>query len=358
MRPNAKFWRESASLLILGRSPRVSSFNYEVLVLKRSAKASFMPNGIVFPGGATEDSDSSHEWLSLYRDLGVPDARIAKLSQISGHRSFIFERDRPTDLAREITLRIGAIRETFEEVGILIAKNAEQFATESPLADSAMGFDVKKWQKAVHGDHREFIRLCRELNVAPDIFAAYESANWLTPSTYGKKRFNTAFFLVALADKPQIVAEENEVQSSRWESPASILSKARSGDYFLPPPQHYEISKIQHKTEIEDLAIFMHNRQKHGLTLMFPYQFYLSNAVLDVYPGDSLYPKEVSFTHPNHDIDEYKDKTADEMRKLFPQHHRNELLGPHASVCCNLLVNIPPLNEQLCPVRGDTKAKL
>ncbi|XP_059615363.1 acyl-coenzyme A diphosphatase NUDT19-like [Phlebotomus argentipes] len=358
MRPYAKFWKESASLLILGRSPRAKPFNYEVLVLKRSAKASFMPNGIVFPGGTLEDSDSSHEWLSLYRDLGVSDARIAQLSQISGQRSFIFERERPTDLAREISLRIGAIRETFEEVGVLFAKNAQQFAMESPLADAVTGFDVKEWQKIVHGDHKEFIRLCRELNVAPDIFGAYESANWLTPTTFGKKRFNTAFFFVALPDQPQITAEDNEVQSSRWETPESILDRSRNREYFLPPPQHYELSKISHKKDIDDLAAFMRDRQKHGLTLIFPYQFYLADAVLDVYPGDSLYPAEPSYTEITHDKDQYKDKTLDEMRKLFPKHHRNELLGDHSRIRCNMLVNIPPTNGHLCPVQGGARAKL
>uniref|UniRef100_A0A6B2EH88 Putative nucleoside diphosphate-linked moiety x motif 19 n=1 Tax=Phlebotomus kandelakii TaxID=1109342 RepID=A0A6B2EH88_9DIPT len=358
MRPHSKFWRESASLLILGQSQLARQFNYEVLVLKRSSKASFMPNGIVFPGGTLEDSDSSHEWLTLYRDLGVPDARIAQLSQISGQRSFIFQCERPIDMAREISLRIGAIRETFEEVGVLIAKNAQQFAKESHLADSVTGFDVKEWQKIVHGDHREFIRLCRELNVAPDIFGAYESANWLTPTTYGRKRFNTAFFLVALPEKPQIVTEENEVQSSRWETPESILNRSRTREYFLPPPQHYELSKISRKGDIEDLAAFMAARQKLGLTLIFPYQFCLADAVLDVYPGDSLYPREPNYTEIHHDIYEHKDRTAAEMRKLFPVHHRNELLGDHSRTECRLRVNIPPINGQLNPIQEDDKAKL
>ncbi|GAB0095943.1 Nucleoside diphosphate-linked moiety X motif 19 [Sergentomyia squamirostris] len=358
MRPHVKFWRESASLLILGRSPKAQPCNYEVLVLKRSSTASFMPNGIVFPGGALEESDSSLEWLTLYRDMGISDSRIAQLSQIEGPRSFIFQRERPTDVAREIALRIGAIRETFEEVGVLIAKTAQQFAKESPLASSVTGFDVKEWQKIVHGDHREFIRLCRELNVAPDIFGAYETANWLTPSTFGKKRFNTAFFLIALSDKPQILAEENEVQSSRWETPESIIQHCRRNEYFLPPPQHYELSKIRYKTDIEELSNFARDRQKHGLTLLFPYQFYLADGVLDVYPGDSLYPKEVNYTEIHHDMYQYQDKSCEEMRKLFPKHHRNELLGNHARVQCNLLMNIPTSNRQLCPIRGDIMSKL
>lgn len=112
--------------------------------------------------------------------------------------------------SREISLRITAIRETFEEVGLLLCK---------PKKDNGNGiygyvkedFDRKKWQKEVHNDSTKFLELCKELDVIPDLWSLHEWSAWLTPATF-KKRFETAFYIVAVNHQPNLIIEEHEVK--------------------------------------------------------------------------------------------------------------------------------------------------
>lgn len=130
--------------------------------MKRSAKAKFMPNGIVFPGGAIEKCDSEPSWLSLFASMGCNESHFKAIAsdQKAGSRPFIFDRLHrihegagATEIERDISLRISAVRETFEELGILIAKTQQQLNDRSAadvLYSKAVGqFDVKKWQKEV-----------------------------------------------------------------------------------------------------------------------------------------------------------------------------------------------------------------
>lgn len=54
--------------------------------------------------------------------------------------------------------------------------------------------------------------MCLELEIVPDLWNLYEWTAWLTPTSFGKKRFETAFYLVALENQPEVIAEEIEVQ--------------------------------------------------------------------------------------------------------------------------------------------------
>lgn len=146
--------------------------------MKRSAKAKFMPNSVVFPGGVIEKCDSKREWLTVYRSMGISDHQFKELATEQACRPFIYDRlnsihggackDDIERLAieflynysylihifipnRDISLRITAVRETFEELGLLICKNKDQLATteQIPFSSTVKNFDVKSWQKEV-----------------------------------------------------------------------------------------------------------------------------------------------------------------------------------------------------------------
>mgnify|MGYP006944961963 CR=1 FL=1 len=60
-------YRKAATLILsIPKSLPKSLFNYEVLTMKRTAKASFMPNSNFFPGGALSAADSDEKWLTQY----------------------------------------------------------------------------------------------------------------------------------------------------------------------------------------------------------------------------------------------------------------------------------------------------
>lgn len=213
-----KMWKESASLILLSKSPAVvepsSKFNYDILAIKRSTGSKFMPNAIVFPGGVIEPADSTRNWLDLYSKLGVRDARLAAL-RCDQDLDFIYQKNSDDEqIERALSLRISAIRETFEEVGILLAKGQKDLAMDASglYAVAKSGFDITHWQKEVRSDSGKFFDLCELLKVVPDVFSLHSWSNWLTPTSIGKHRFDTVFFTASLQERPPLTMDTREVQ--------------------------------------------------------------------------------------------------------------------------------------------------
>lgn len=173
-----------------------------------------MANAIVFPGGVIEKADSNRNWLDLYSKIGVQDSRLNAL-RCDRNTDFIYQKaSEDEQIERELSLRISAIRETFEEVGILLAKGQEalQMDNQGLYTTALTGFDIQYWQKEVQGNPGRFYDLCLTLQVVPDVFSLHGWANWMTPTTVGKHRFDTIFYVASLAERPQLAMDQKEVQ--------------------------------------------------------------------------------------------------------------------------------------------------
>lgn len=103
-------WRNSSSVIVVAKNvfnqSKPNDFNYQTLTLKRSAKSRFMPGTHVYPGGACSKSDSSPTWFELYNSFGINKDGIENVMYFPQ--------------------KITAIRETFEETGILICRSSKQ----------------------------------------------------------------------------------------------------------------------------------------------------------------------------------------------------------------------------------------
>ena len=147
-----KVWRDAATLILTAKSNNVtcsvgaskksatspsaninqsqnnysSMFNYSVLMLKRSSKSKFMPNAYVFPGGVLSSSDSSSGWENLFKQFGHNKDDLEELVLKNVDRPLLMtSSDVNEAIVRDIALRLTAIRETFEESGILLHKNTQ-----------------------------------------------------------------------------------------------------------------------------------------------------------------------------------------------------------------------------------------
>lgn len=223
-----KHWRESASLIIsskrLARNPRPGFINkllkseaavadeevLRLLLLKRSAGNSFMPNVYVFPGGMVDNTDFSQDWLEV---LGGRSSLLETFTRPQPGPP-IFSRPRETELSHvpgNVALRITAIRETFEESGILLAKPAsdlvdkDTFFTRPSFATVCIVPEAtsSKWRKSIMSDPSQFLVMCKELGMVPDVWSLYEWSNWLTPTSIDK-RHDTAFFMSCIDEAPDV----------------------------------------------------------------------------------------------------------------------------------------------------------
>lgn len=257
-----RHWREAATLLLaagtparLPRSPP-GPFDYELLLLQRSSRSGFMPSAHVFPGGLVEPADFSADWLGLLPASPRCGLGLVKPPPVGSSRAPLFATERErlgSPLPGEVAFRICAIRETFEEAGILLLLPGRGPAADSgpasPLpAERLPPSELSEWRRRVQQDPRCFLQLCRHLGCVPNIWALHEWSNWLTPvgrAGAGGRRYDTAFYLCCLRERPPHASQdEQEVTAvlvrARPARPggAPVATGGRDpGQPLLTPPQ-------------------------------------------------------------------------------------------------------------------------
>lgn len=243
-----KRWKEAATLVVAAGhrigtpplsaaagSPAVGSahlthrscFDYDILLLKRSSKSGFMPNAYVFPGGMVDSSDFSSEWLDIFTSFrSSPNFGLRNVDQPAETRPPMFATDRQklgSPIPGEVAFRICALRETFEESGVLLfvpkleeksvlKRTEDKGVVHHHNANELCSSELSRWRALVNQNPSNFVKMCRELQVLPNIWALHEWSNWLTPKgRYGATRYDTAFFLCCLQDVPQALQDEKEI---------------------------------------------------------------------------------------------------------------------------------------------------
>ena len=187
-----------AASLILMREP------YEVLMLRRHEKSSFVPNTWVFPGGINETADTGIA-------LMLGDASVVG------------------------SMRVTAIRETFEETGVWLG---------SPLANA------EEQRRGLLGGRRAFRELLDESTVDPG--QLIWTSRWITPVGV-PKRFDTYFFVARAPAGAEASAEQNEAVEVKWVSPAAALEQHAAGSMQMIFPTLRNLEAILPFESIEAL---------------------------------------------------------------------------------------------------------
>lgn len=278
-------WKEAASLVLMAlkKKPYTSLFNYKILMLKRSGKSSFMPNGYVFPGGTVDAVDASNKWLSLFEKCGCPVKSIVPENNLPP----MFKNEAGNLLQKEISLRVTAIRETFEETGLLLCRTAKS-PSDGLWAEHYTSTDLLSWRLQVQKQPDTFLDLCDSLQCVPDVWALKLWSNWLTPPGENK-RFDTVFYTACLPHQPEGVADNTEIQELTWYSPDRLLRLSMQGNLWLPPPQLYELSRIMRFCMLEDAAEFANQREGQGCERYSTARLKTKEGSLFPLPGDDAY---------------------------------------------------------------------
>jgi 8-oxo-dGTP pyrophosphatase MutT (NUDIX family) len=209
---------------------------YEVFLMRRKRNQTFMGGAYVFPGGRLDDADVDQELAACIGGLCVADAR--RLLQ---------EPDLPE--ATALGLFVAAIRETFEEAGVLLARDAAGNVVNLTAPETAARFSAYRLE--LHENRLTLAELVRRegLLFAPDLLIPY--SHWITPEIECR-RFDTRFFLARLPEGQIPVHDRIELTGSRWMTPAFALEEHAAGRIVLMPPTL--------KT-IEELLSFSNNRK-------------------------------------------------------------------------------------------------
>ena len=191
--------RAAATVLLLRDAP--DNGGLEVLMTRRSGTASFAPGAYVFPGGGIDALDASPE------------------THAAADR-------RPAQGDLHLTQAIAAIRESFEELGVLLARH-----TGGPRK----GLMADAHDIAAINRHQPFAAQCtaRGLRLAAD--SVYLLAHW-TGDRDLPRRFEVPFLVARMPEGQEPVADETEQFEPVWVRPADALARHEAGQFFMIYP--------------------------------------------------------------------------------------------------------------------------
>jgi 8-oxo-dGTP pyrophosphatase MutT (NUDIX family) len=195
---------------------RDGSHGLEVLMLQRNFRSGFMPGMYLFPGGALDPGDAAAELAALC--AGLDDA----------------EASRRLGLARGgLAYWLAAIRESFEEAGLLLAYERDGALVN--LRDPARRARCSAFCARLNAGQAEFIELLRAEGLRPAVDRMTYFGHWITPVS-APRRYDTRFF-VALAPAEQEPAHDNvEAIAHLWIRPAQALERHAAGDFGMRFP--------------------------------------------------------------------------------------------------------------------------
>ena len=172
----------------------------EVFMVQRHHKIDFATGAMVFPGGKIEEGDSDPRLR----------ARCAGADALD---------------ADQLAVRVGAIRETFEECGVLLARPRGSRALVG--ADRLREIEAR-FRDRLNADEVGLVdvALAEDLELACDLLAPY--AHWVTPEMV-PKRFDTYFFLVAAPPDQLALHDGGESVDSVWTTAQHALAEAEAG---------------------------------------------------------------------------------------------------------------------------------
>jgi 8-oxo-dGTP pyrophosphatase MutT (NUDIX family) len=216
--------RPAATLVLMrdgaaGRAP-------QVLMVERHAAADFAAGAYVFPGGGVEESDAGGAVERLSPALAPAQAGAALSDLPSGLEALGYY--------------VAAIRETFEESGILLARPADRA---SGPGDAGNRERMAVARERINRGDLAFLEWIASQGWVLSTERLVYFAHWVTPEA-APKRFDTRFFLAPAPPGMDAAHDTREVVSHRWLTAAEALEGAAAGRIFMIEPTVVNLERL------------------------------------------------------------------------------------------------------------------
>lgn len=210
--PDVLVPRPAATVTLVRDTPR----GFEVLMMQRNFQSVFMPGMHVFPGGAVDQHDSSEEIAALC--TGLDDVQASRKLGIAGGG---------------LAYWIAAIRESFEEAGILLACNDQgEIVT---LEDTVRAERFHSYRSRVeHGEH-PLSEMLRDESLQLPLQQMTYFSHWITPIG-APRRYDTRFFVAAAPEAQKPLHDNRETINHVWVRPGEALDKNKQKQFDMRTP--------------------------------------------------------------------------------------------------------------------------
>jgi 8-oxo-dGTP pyrophosphatase MutT (NUDIX family) len=201
--------RDAATVMLLRDGDR----GLEVCMLRRNLDSDFVGGAYVFPGGAVdpEDGEADVEPVCAGRD----DAEASRL--VGAERG-------------GLGFWVAAIRESFEEAGVLLARSSDGRVVS--FRDPEVAERFSEHRRSVDSGQRRLVEVCRQERLVLDVGSIHYFSRWVTPLG-APRRYDTRFFVAAAPAEQVALHDDREVIGTRWVTPGEALADHASGSMTM-----------------------------------------------------------------------------------------------------------------------------
>ncbi len=215
-----------AATVMMVRDAADGGDGIEVFMLRRTGQASFGAGMFVFPGGRVDDVDHADEIAPFCEGLTDVEAS-AQLGIASGGLAYW----------------VAAIRECFEEAGVLLAARRD---------GSPLGSAVDE-RHGVHDGSVSMVELCQRHDLVLDLSTTQYVDHWITPIGENR-RFDTRFFVTEAPAGQDGAHDDKETVESLWVQPKRALEMHAAGDLMMMPPTIHNLRFLAEHACADDVV--------------------------------------------------------------------------------------------------------
>lgn len=263
----------STVLLIRPESNSVAE-DFSIFFVRRTAKSTFMPNAYVFPGGKVDGEDSNPSLLPFVTGM-TPEQAAENLEDV------------PPEVA--IGYYVAALRETFEEAGVLFATRANGDPLSLELEEDQDRFDG--YRKTLHDGSLSLQKLAQDEGILFSLNPLVYWDHWVTPEVEDR-RYSARFFMGRMPEGFSPVHDSYETTDSGWYSPSDILQRHQADRLTLAPPTLRILIELQELGSMK--AVEEESKSRKVLVPNLPVAHLEGENFVLLLPGDRDYPGSTS----------------------------------------------------------------
>lgn len=263
----------SATVMVVRDGPT----GLEVLLVRRHGNSGVLGGVHVFPGGKLDAADRRVAPEALDRPVA---ACLDGLGEPG------------LDAGTALGLHVAALRETFEECGLLLGQPGGAAHVDTVRARTAEG--------------AAFAEVLPALGLPIATACVLPWSRWITPRvpSVTNKRFDTRFFVAIAPADQQVQHCAHEATEAVWLSPRQGLERYWAGEIDLAPPQIMSLCQL---SALGDVAQVLHAARSRPPALIEPEPFDEDGRRVICYPGDPrhsiparVWPGPTRLVHRNH----------------------------------------------------------
>lgn len=240
----------------------------EVFMVVRHQAMDFASGALVFPGGKVAEGDR--------------DPALAGLCRGGEGLS-----------PRECQLRLAAIREAFEETGLLLARRGrDHYLTDEEAAE------LDPFRKPLDKGELPLRRFLEDHGLSLDFGDLAYFAHWITPELQ-RRRFDTHFFLARAPDGQTGIHDGHELVDSVWINPADAIAAGKRKEYAIMFPTRMNLWVLAQSETVDDAMAAARARQ---VVTVLPQVELVEGVEMLQIPASAGYPlTSIEFAKANHD---------------------------------------------------------